>query len=111
LAAPADCRIARAVSSSCLARKDRTPGGWSRGLAASGGAGVPRKGRQLKADLRRAGFELERQKGSHETWQHTRYPGITVNLALGDGDDARYYQEDDVRNAISRVRAKEQEEP
>lgn len=70
---------------------------------------MPRKGRQLKADLRKAGFLPVRQKGSHITWQHERFPDITVNLALGDGDDARYYQEDHVRDAIAAVGAREKE--
>lgn len=70
---------------------------------------MPRKGRQLKADLRRAGFRPTRQKGSHVIWQHDRYPDITVNLALGDGDDARYYQEDHIRDAIAAVRVRNKE--
>lgn len=72
---------------------------------------MPRKGRQLKADLRKAGFLPARQKGSHVVWKHERYPDTTVNLALGDGDEARYYQEDDIRDAIAAVRARDKESP
>lgn len=65
---------------------------------------MPRKIRQLKADLRRAGFvaEPKRGKGSHTVWVHEHEPGITVVLAGQDGDDAKLYQERDVRNAIAR---------
>ncbi len=54
---------------------------------------MPRKGRQLKADLRKAGFRPERQKGSHVTWEHERYPSIAVVLAIQDGEDADPYEE------------------
>ncbi len=70
---------------------------------------MPRKGRQLKADLRKAGFRPKRQKGSHVAWEHVRYPEITVHLALGDGDDARHYQEDDIRDAIAAARLRDKE--
>lgn len=63
---------------------------------------MPRKIRQLKADLRAAGFvELSaRGKGSHALWQHLGVPDVAVTLAGKDGDDAKSYQERDVRNAI-----------
>ena len=70
---------------------------------------MPRTGRQLKADLRKAGFRPTRQKGSHVIWQHERHPEIIVHLALGDGDDARYSQEDHVRDAIAAVDARDKE--
>ena len=73
---------------------------------------MPRKGRQLKADLRRAGFIPARQKGSHVTWQHARYPDIALVLSVKDGDDADYYEERDVRDAITEARMRQiQEEP
>lgn len=69
---------------------------------------MPRKGRQLKADLRGAGFAPVRQTGSHVTWQHGRYPDITITLAIGDGEDADPYEERLVSRAIAKVRAREQ---
>jgi hypothetical protein len=69
------------------------------------GGGMPRKIRQLKADLRRAGF-VERKgrgKGSHTMWEHARLPEITVVLAGRDGDDADHYQEKQIREAIARA--------
>ena len=64
---------------------------------------MPRKVRQLKADLRRAGASIFRQRGSHATWQHPAIPGILVELAGQDGDDARPYQEHDIREALRRI--------
>jgi hypothetical protein len=58
---------------------------------------MPRKIRQLKADHRREGFYLQRTSGSHAIWKHPLLPGISANLAGNDGDDARPYQEDEVR--------------
>jgi predicted RNA binding protein YcfA (HicA-like mRNA interferase family) len=74
---------------------------------------MPRKIRQLKADLRRAGFVVEpiRGKGSHVLWAHRSHPGISVNLAGHDGDDAHRYQEREVREAIAEIRAKEETAP
>lgn len=74
---------------------------------------MPRKIRQLKADLRRAGFEIEpaRGKGSHARWTHRYHPGIGVTLSGHDGDDAEYYQERQVREAIAAASAKEEEWP
>ena len=66
---------------------------------------MPREIRQLKADLRRAGFvlDLRRGKGSHTIWIHGRDPSIDVVLSGHDGADARHYQEREVREAIARA--------
>ncbi|MFN8541095.1 MAG: type II toxin-antitoxin system HicA family toxin [Thermomicrobiales bacterium] len=52
---------------------------------------MPRKIRQLKSDLRRAGFvELkDRGKGDHSKWQHPDVPAAIVGLDGQDGDDAK----------------------
>ncbi|MGH2346414.1 MAG: type II toxin-antitoxin system HicA family toxin [Chloroflexota bacterium] len=60
---------------------------------------MPRKVRQLKAELRRAGASIVRQRGSHATWQHPAIPGVLAELAGQDGDDVQPYQERDVREA------------
>lgn len=67
---------------------------------------TPRKIRQLKADLKRAGFILrpERGKGSHSTWAHPAVAGTTVVLSGKDGNDAKSYQERDVHAALEKVR-------
>jgi predicted RNA binding protein YcfA (HicA-like mRNA interferase family) len=68
---------------------------------------MPRKIRELRADLRRAGFgEVRgRGKGSHRRYQHPDAPEAGVILAGNDGDDAQPYKEKQVREAIARVRA------
>ena len=62
---------------------------------------MPRKIRQLKADLRKAGFvELtERGKGSHTLWRHLS-SGVTVTMPGQDGDDAKPYLERELRDKI-----------
>ena len=64
---------------------------------------MPRKVRQLKADLKQAGFvQLPKQgKGSHTRWQHPSGP--TVTLSGHDGDDVQPYHERQVRQAIEDV--------
>lgn len=65
---------------------------------------MPRKLRQLRADLRRAGYVLDpkRGKGSHTWWVHPKIPGYAVNISGHDGDDAKRYQERDVTEALER---------
>lgn len=72
---------------------------------------MPRKIRQLKADLRKAGFVAlpRRGKGSHAIWKHAA-SGAEVNLAGADGADARQYQEREVRDAIAQARQGGEEE-
>jgi predicted RNA binding protein YcfA (HicA-like mRNA interferase family) len=52
---------------------------------------MPRKLRELRSDMRRAGFSIDRQSGSHEIWTHPGLPGVTVSLAGQDGADAQPY--------------------
>jgi predicted RNA binding protein YcfA (HicA-like mRNA interferase family) len=66
---------------------------------------VPRKLRELRADLRGAGFVQDHQTGSHQIWKHDKLPEMIVNVAGNDGADAKPYQERDVRRAIMRVRS------
>ncbi len=67
---------------------------------------MPRKIRELRADLRRAGFrELTgRGKGSHRMYEHPDASHAGVTLAGNDGDDAAPYKEKQVRDAIAAVR-------
>lgn len=67
---------------------------------------MPRKKRQLKQDLRRAGFieNKDRGRGSHTTWYHPQFPDIRVLIAGHDGDDARYYDERNVLGAITELK-------
>jgi predicted RNA binding protein YcfA (HicA-like mRNA interferase family) len=61
---------------------------------------VPRKIRQLIADLERAGFaRVPGGKGSHQKFQHAKFSGSLV-LSGQEGDDAKHYQEKQVSHAI-----------
>lgn len=63
---------------------------------------MPRKVRELIADLRHAGFTLDRQKGSHRQFKHPKLQGV-VTVSGGEGDDAHRYQERQVADATKRV--------
>lgn len=67
---------------------------------------MPRKIRQLKSDLRKAGFyeRTDLGKGSHTRWFHPSAPAVTITLSGADADDAREYQESAVRRAIRTAR-------
>ena len=64
---------------------------------------MPRKLRQLMADLERAGFVDRGGKGSHRNFTHPQ--GLRVTISGGPGDDAKHYQERDVRRALAAVKA------
>ena len=64
---------------------------------------MPKKLRELRADLSGAGWVKVRQKGSHENWRHPLLSGDTVILSGNDGTDADTYQERDVSKAVQRA--------
>jgi predicted RNA binding protein YcfA (HicA-like mRNA interferase family) len=72
---------------------------------------MPRKIRQLKADLRKAGFTWRPGKGSHTVWTHPLLPGDAVTVSGSDGDDAQPYQERDIREALTRLRDAKRRQP
>lgn len=59
---------------------------------------MPKKIRELIADLEHAGFVNRGGKGSHRNFLHKKGIKITVSGSLG--DDAKPYQEKAVRQAI-----------
>jgi predicted RNA binding protein YcfA (HicA-like mRNA interferase family) len=59
---------------------------------------MPRKVRQLIADLERAGFVSRGGKGSHRNFTHPK--GLRITVSGQPGDDAKHYQERDVRRAL-----------
>lgn len=64
---------------------------------------MPRKIRQLVAELEQAGFtRLHGGKGSHRKFVHPKFPGFVL-ISGHDGDDGRRYQEKHVRNAVRKV--------
>jgi predicted RNA binding protein YcfA (HicA-like mRNA interferase family) len=62
---------------------------------------MPRKVRQLIADLERAGFVNRGGKGSHRNFTHPK--GLRLTLSGGSGDEAKHYQEREVRHNIEAV--------
>ena len=65
---------------------------------------MPKKIRELKAMLRKAGFFSRPGKGSHTVWTHPALPKDELTIAGNDGDDAKKYQELDVRNFLKKLR-------
>ena len=64
---------------------------------------MPRKLRELIQALLKTGFyQIPGGKGSHRKYTHQRYPGA-VTLSGKDGDDAKPYQEKQVKQAIEEV--------
>ncbi|MGH7953735.1 MAG: type II toxin-antitoxin system HicA family toxin [Limisphaerales bacterium] len=59
--------------------------------------------RQLIADLEKAGFVNRGGKGSHRNFTHPQ--GARVTISGGAGDDAKHYQERDVRRALATMKA------
>ena len=61
---------------------------------------MPRKIRQLISDLEKAGFYLaDGGKGSHRKFRHVQ-ANLTVIISGKTGDDAKRYQEADVKMKI-----------
>lgn len=70
---------------------------------------MPKKIRELKKILSKAGFTKRTGKGSHTNWFHPLYLG-RITISGKDGSDAKEYQEKDVLDAIIKVNTKEQNE-
>lgn len=66
---------------------------------------MPRKLRELRSDLARDGYYIDRQARSRQIWQHPLVAGYDVNLAGHNGKDAQPYQESPVREGLRRSRA------
>ncbi len=65
---------------------------------------MPQKIRELKKQLRQAGFSWRPGKGSHTVWIHPALPKDELTLSGNDGDDAKKYQELDVKNILKKLR-------
>jgi predicted RNA binding protein YcfA (HicA-like mRNA interferase family) len=68
---------------------------------------MPRKIRDLKAMLRKAGFRWRPGKGSHSIWEHP-LADRSVTLAGNDGQDAKRYLEKQVAEQIAIVESRRQ---
>lgn len=65
---------------------------------------MPLKIRELKRQLRQAGFSYRPGKGSHTVWVHPLLPYEELTLSGGDGDDAKAYQQQDVKKILRKLR-------
>lgn len=65
---------------------------------------MPKKIRELKQMLQKAGFTLlpKRGKGSHTYWIHPQLEKPVI-ISGKDSQDAKPYQEKDVNNALKRL--------
>lgn len=63
---------------------------------------MPRKIRQLIRDLERAGFVKRGGKGSHRNFLHAS--GVRTTLSGKEGDDAKPYQEKEVRFGLEQAK-------
>jgi predicted RNA binding protein YcfA (HicA-like mRNA interferase family) len=64
---------------------------------------MPRKIRELIRDLERVGFVDRGGKGDHRNFEHPRDPRVTLSGKVG--QDAKPYQEKEVRSAIEEVQS------
>ena len=64
---------------------------------------MPKKIRELKAMLRKAGFHMRPGKGSHTVWEHPSLQG-ELSLSGQDGNDAKPYQEKDVKDFLKKLK-------
>jgi len=62
------------------------------------GCKMPRKIRELIRDLERAGFINRGGRGDHRNFEHPQGARVTISGQLG--DDAKPYQEREVRKKI-----------
>ena len=67
---------------------------------------MPKKIRELKQMLQKAGFKKRPGKGSHTNWVHPLYSG-KITVAGKDGADAKPYLEKAVIQAIIEVERRE----
>ncbi|MBC1236701.1 type II toxin-antitoxin system HicA family toxin [Nostoc sp. 2RC] len=71
---------------------------------------MPKKIRELKAILLKAGFVYRPAKGSHTFWTHPLIPDEPFTIAGKDGDDAPRYLEKQVNRVLKQLGKIEEEE-
>ncbi len=67
---------------------------------------MPKKIRELKAELRKAGFRWRPGKGSHTVWEHP-LANRAVVLSGADGRDAKHYHIEQVEEQLAIVRSRQ----
>lgn len=64
---------------------------------------MPKKIRELKSMLKKAGFSVKPAKGSHTKWQHPQLSRVII-ISGNDGSDAKPYLEKQVMNALKTLK-------
>ncbi len=70
---------------------------------------MPKKIRELKSLLLKAGFSYKPAKGSHSKWVHPKLPKAII-IASKDGDDAKAYLEKQVNEALDQLKEMNEED-
>ncbi len=69
---------------------------------------MPKKIRELKSLLRKAGFTYQPAKGSHTKWKHSKLSKAII-IAGKDGDDAKAYLEKQINESLEELKKLEEE--
>ncbi|ACB51308.1 hypothetical protein cce_1958 [Crocosphaera subtropica ATCC 51142] len=64
---------------------------------------MPKKIRELKKILHKAGFTYRQGKGSHKVWSHSLLPDEPIIIAGKDGDDAKRYLEQQINQRLKKL--------
>jgi predicted RNA binding protein YcfA (HicA-like mRNA interferase family) len=72
-------------------------------FASDDNVSMPRKIRQLIADLEKHGFVNRGGKGSHRNFLHPS--GVRITLSGAPGEDAKHYQERDLKRVIQKIQS------
>ena len=70
---------------------------------------MPKKIRELKSLLLKAGFSQKPAKGSHRKWVHPKLPKAII-IASKDGDDAKAYLEKQVNEVLEQLKEMNEED-
>jgi predicted RNA binding protein YcfA (HicA-like mRNA interferase family) len=70
---------------------------------------MPKKVREIKTMLQKAGFIYKPAKASHSKWKHPKL-SKSIIIAGKDGDDAKDYLEKQVNEALEELKKIEEEE-
>ena len=69
---------------------------------------MPKKIREVKSLLLKAGFIYRPAKGSHSKWTHPKLSKAII-IAGKDGDDTKHYLEKQVNDALEKLKEIEEE--
>ncbi len=71
---------------------------------------MPKKIRELKSLLKKAGFIYRSAKRSHTSWYHPLLPEDPIIISGKDGDDAKLYIEKEVNEKLAKLKSIQEEE-